>query len=921
MAAPLPESDADLVALALDGRQEAFSALYERYFPSVYDFLSRLLRDRDEAADVAQDTFIKAMEQLDTLEDSSKFKSWLFTIAHRRGLNRIRSSKRTAPGAVSAVDDDERATMAIADSDPAIDPERMAELQEAADMVWEAAAGLDPRTYTVMDLHVRHGLDSAEIADVMGVSKGNAYTMVSRMKDAFSASLGTYLVVRNASDECRELAGIVGDRGEDLTPQLRRKVDRHIRRCDTCSANRVRLDPVTVFATLMLVPVPIGLQAGIWGGVAAGATAAAGAAAGATAAGAGGSVAGAQTSGTAAAGAPTSGTAAAGAGVSATSGIVMGVAAAGVVAALVAAVAFSGGGGDGPLPTEPPPAVAAGEDGGLPLASVPPTVPEATALQATEPQANVAVAEPEAPPSTVAPPTTVPPDTTTSTTQPPTTTTTTAAPDDPVVPGPGRVKLDEDGSYHFDPLEGAYDPLGRDLVVSAYDATTAAGGTVVEGSLIYTPPPDYNGSDSFTYTVSAGSAEVVIRVQVDVTSVPDPPRPPPGDLAITAREDTPVTVDGLEGWEDPDGGALRLVAERAETRRGGTARIRRDGTIVYTPPPDFSGSDRFSYRVTNDSKTVAATAAVTVVPAPDDPRVSDLTATAPENTPIGAHLGTLRIVEPDGDDYTVKVGSGVIAVDTAGKVTLKARLDHETAPLLVVPVTVTDSTGRSATATITVHVTDVNEAPTVSPAAFSVPVRTPQGAGVGRVTATDPDDGDSLGFSLSGGGGMFAIDGNGRVKVAGDLSAGQVAVTVTATDRGGLTGSATVTVSVLPEPPPTISDVAVDPDTIHRNVGDRVCPAGARTTVLTATVGGTAISATVHWRVVVGNRERSGTVAPEMSGDRLVASFTLVGNTGGQPDEKGTLLFTIVVTGADGAQASATAPTVRVLPCPPSNQR
>ena len=86
MATPIPESDADLVLLALEGRQDAFSALYERYFPSVFDFLTRLLRSRDEAADVAQDTFIKALEQLATLKKPERFKSWLFTTLHREFL-------------------------------------------------------------------------------------------------------------------------------------------------------------------------------------------------------------------------------------------------------------------------------------------------------------------------------------------------------------------------------------------------------------------------------------------------------------------------------------------------------------------------------------------------------------------------------------------------------------------------------------------------------------------------------------------------------------------------------------------------------------------------------------------------------------------------------------------------------------------
>ena len=328
MVSPERQSDGDLVLAHLAGDPNAYSVLYERHFPGVHDFLARLLRDRNEGADLTQDTFLKAIEQLPTLEDPGKFKSWLYAIAHRTALNRIRQSKRARldPG---SVDDDERATMAIADPDPTIDPEQMAAAQEAADIVWEAAAGLDERTYTVMDLHVRHGLESAEIAEVLGVSTGNAYTMVSRMKQRFGDALGTYLLIRIGRRGCPVLAGIVGEDVDEVTPEIRRIADRHIASCDDCAANRIAyLDPVKIFAGLLAVPIPLALKPAIWGTVivgAGGAAAAVGAAAGVG----GGSLAGAGAAGGAA------GSAGAAAG-----GFLAAVAAVGPIGMIVAAAAL-----------------------------------------------------------------------------------------------------------------------------------------------------------------------------------------------------------------------------------------------------------------------------------------------------------------------------------------------------------------------------------------------------------------------------------------------------------------------------------------------------------------------------------------------------------------------------------------------------
>ena len=87
-------SDGELVARSLRGESEAFGELYDRYFSAVYDFLHRTMRNPDEAADVTQETFLRAMESLGSLTNPAAFKSWLFTIAHHRALNRLEKQKR-----------------------------------------------------------------------------------------------------------------------------------------------------------------------------------------------------------------------------------------------------------------------------------------------------------------------------------------------------------------------------------------------------------------------------------------------------------------------------------------------------------------------------------------------------------------------------------------------------------------------------------------------------------------------------------------------------------------------------------------------------------------------------------------------------------------------------------------------------------
>lgn len=226
--------DARLVGLAQNGRQEAFAELYDRYFDRIFDFLSRMLRNRAEAEDVAQDTFIRAIRSIDRLESGNKFKSWLFTIARNTALNRIEREKRTRP-LVFADDDGEDVELDLIDADRFGSPDEAAQAEAMAALVWEAAAGLSPKQYSLLDMHLRQGLDSAEIADILGVTANNGYVMLNRLRNAVEESIGAYIMMREGRRHCPELDAALTDAGiASISPGARRLVRRHVATCDTC---------------------------------------------------------------------------------------------------------------------------------------------------------------------------------------------------------------------------------------------------------------------------------------------------------------------------------------------------------------------------------------------------------------------------------------------------------------------------------------------------------------------------------------------------------------------------------------------------------------------------------------------------------------------------------------------------------------
>ncbi len=260
-------SEASLVELAKAGDQQAFAELYNRYFDPVYDFVARMTRDRDEAADIAQDTFLKAMNALGGLQKGASFKSWVFTIARNTALNRLEKASRTRPLTYSG-EDGEEVSFDVVDTDRFADPEEAAQASAIASFVWEAAAGLDPKQLSLLDLHLRQGLDSAEIADVLGVTKNNGYVMLNRLKKAVEDSIGAFIMFKSGRQYCESLDSVLSKADiQAMSPETRKLVDRHLAQCPDCEERKKKLAPLAAFAAFGAIGAPAGAKAHILEGL------------------------------------------------------------------------------------------------------------------------------------------------------------------------------------------------------------------------------------------------------------------------------------------------------------------------------------------------------------------------------------------------------------------------------------------------------------------------------------------------------------------------------------------------------------------------------------------------------------------------------------------------------------------------------
>src|SRR5262249_50716862 len=82
-----------IIERVLDGDTNSFNLLVWQWEKPIYNYIVRLIGDRDEAMDLCQDTFMKAFRELRTLKDRDHFSAWLYRIAHNTCFSRLRKDK------------------------------------------------------------------------------------------------------------------------------------------------------------------------------------------------------------------------------------------------------------------------------------------------------------------------------------------------------------------------------------------------------------------------------------------------------------------------------------------------------------------------------------------------------------------------------------------------------------------------------------------------------------------------------------------------------------------------------------------------------------------------------------------------------------------------------------------------------------
>jgi RNA polymerase sigma factor (sigma-70 family) len=163
--------DSEVVASIVAGQPSGLAEAYDRYAAILYTYCCTLLHEPADAADAVQDTFVIASSRLAGLRDPERLRAWLFAVARNECLRRLRDRQST-----SAFDEGADVT------DETVDVGGDAERAELRALLRAAIQGLGDADRDVIVLQLSHGLDAAEIAGVLGVSRNHAHALLSRAR-------------------------------------------------------------------------------------------------------------------------------------------------------------------------------------------------------------------------------------------------------------------------------------------------------------------------------------------------------------------------------------------------------------------------------------------------------------------------------------------------------------------------------------------------------------------------------------------------------------------------------------------------------------------------------------------------------------------------------------------------------------------
>lgn len=191
-----------VIRSVLDGNINDFEQLVTAYEKNVYNLALRMVGDPDDAADITQETFIKAYRALGSFRGDSKFSSWIYRIASNVCLDFLRSRSRRAQVPLSFENEDAEGEIELPDMSQ--NPEKVLMKKLSMEAVRRGMEKLPPKQRQILVLRELCGLSYAELAQTLSVEEGTVKSRIFRARKRLCAIL---LGDGNISDDAASISG------------------------------------------------------------------------------------------------------------------------------------------------------------------------------------------------------------------------------------------------------------------------------------------------------------------------------------------------------------------------------------------------------------------------------------------------------------------------------------------------------------------------------------------------------------------------------------------------------------------------------------------------------------------------------------------------------------------------------------------
>ena len=182
------EQEAMIVQRIIGGETEAFELLVLEYQKNVYNVALRITGNAEDAADMAQEAFIKAFNSISSFKGDSRFSVWLYRIVSNVSVDFLRSKARR-PSSSLSIENEEGETVELEIADESLSPEKLLETKLSSQAVRRGLDSLPEDYRQILLLREIQGLSYDEIAQVLDIEIGTVKSRIFRARKKLCAYL------------------------------------------------------------------------------------------------------------------------------------------------------------------------------------------------------------------------------------------------------------------------------------------------------------------------------------------------------------------------------------------------------------------------------------------------------------------------------------------------------------------------------------------------------------------------------------------------------------------------------------------------------------------------------------------------------------------------------------------------------------